>query len=128
MLAFFVFLNVFQTRQYQKGLINGTGMTKKSYWTIFLRAKDRYGYWQNLTEPDAEIARKGIYIFHPVIWDTELWKEMPEEDARYLISKELSMDNRLPRDISRYCRRTGAEREETLDMLVDRIYQRRIGK
>ncbi len=128
LLAFVVFLNVFQTRQYQKGLIHGTGMTKKSYWTIFLRANDRYGYWQNLNEPDAEIARKGIYIFHPIIWDMDSWKEMPEEDARHLIREELSRDKRLPRDISRYCRRTGEEREATLDMLVDRIYQRRTGK
>jgi hypothetical protein len=128
LLAFVVFLNVFQTRQYQKGLIHGTGMTKKSYWTIFLRANDRYGYWQNLTEPDAELARKGIYIYHPMIRDVEHWKEMPEEDAKHLISKELSQDNRLSRDIIRYCRRTGEESEETLDMLVNWTYQRRIGK
>jgi hypothetical protein len=60
-LAFTVFLNVFQSRQYQKGLIHGTGMTKKSYWTIFLSSKDRYGYWQNLSEPDAGMARKGYH-------------------------------------------------------------------
>jgi hypothetical protein len=58
----------------------------------------------------------------------EIWKEMPEEDAKYLIRKELSWDKRLPRDIRLYCKRTGEEQTETLDMLVDRIYQRRKGK
>ena len=128
LMAFTIFLNIFQSRQYQKGLIHGTGMSEKSYWTIFLSSKDRYGYWQNLTEPDSEIARKGIYIFHPVVLDMEIWKEMPEEDAKYLIRKELSWDKRLPRDIRLYCKRTGEEQTETLDMLVDRIYQRRTGK
>ena len=102
-------------------------MTKESYWTIFLSSKDRYGYWQNLSEPDAGMARKGMYIFHPVVLDTELWKSMPEEDAKYLIRKELSWDKRLPRDIRMFCKRTGEKPGETMDMLVDRIYSRRIG-
>jgi hypothetical protein len=128
LLVFTLFLNIFQTRQYQKGLIHGTSMTKKSYWTIFLRANDRFGYWQNLTEPDFELARKGIYVFHPLIWDQEHWKEMPEKDARQMIRKELDQDQRLLKDIRRYCRRTGDRPGKILEMLVDRVYQRRIGE
>ena len=128
LLAFTVFLNVFQTRQYQKVLIHGTAMTKASYWTIFLRLEDRYGYWQNLTEADFELARKGIYVYHPVIWDPEPWKGMSEEHAKIIIRKEIGWDTRLNLDIRRYCRRTGTGRQEVMDMLVDRIYRRRIGE
>jgi hypothetical protein len=126
LLAFTVFLNIFQTKQYQRVLIHGVGMTKKSYWTIFLRLEDRYGYWQNLTEPDYELARKGIYVFNPVIGGDERLKDMPEEEGKSTIRKEISGDRRLGRDLRRYCRRTGAGQQETLDMVVDRIYQRRL--
>jgi hypothetical protein len=126
LLIFTVFLNIFQTWQYKEGLIHGTGMTKQSYWTIFLRSADRYGYWQNLTDPDFELARRGIYVYHPFIWDAELWKGFSEEEAKFIIVKEISWDRRLNKDISRYCKRTGAGKQETLDMVADRIYQKRI--
>lgn len=127
LLLFTVFLNIFQTKQYQKVLIHGTGMTKKSYWTIFLRSEDRYGYWQNLRQPDFELARKGIYVYHPVVPGDDPLKELSEAEAKIIIARELSGDRRLARDIRRYCRRTGARREEVRDMVVDRVYQRRIG-
>ena len=126
LLVFTVFLNIFQTWQYQEGLIHGTGMTKKSYWTIFLQTKDRYGYWQNLTEPDFELARKGIYVYNPVVGGDELLKGMSEEGGKSMITREILRDRRLGRDIRRYCRRTGSGKQETLDMVVDRIYQRRV--
>jgi len=126
LLVFTIFLNIFQTWQYQEGLIHGTGMTKKSYWTIFLRSADRYGYWQNLTDPDFELARRGIYVYHSIIWDHELWKGFSEEEAKFIIVKEISWDRRLNKDIRRYCKRTGTGKQETLDMVVDRIYQKRV--
>jgi hypothetical protein len=125
LLAFTIFLNIFQTWQYKEGLIHGTGMTKKSYWTIFLQTEDRYGYWQNLTEPDFELARKGIYVYNLIIGGNEGLKEMSEEDGKSMITREISRDRRLKKDIRRYCRRTGKGQQETLDMVVDRIYQRR---
>ena len=126
LLVFTVFLNIFQTWQYQEGLIHGTGMTRQSYWTVFLRSADRYGYWQNLTNPDFELARRGIYVYHPIILDPELWKGLSEEDAKFIIVKEISWDKRLNKDIRRYCKRTGAGKQETLDMVADRIYQKRV--
>jgi hypothetical protein len=127
-LGFFVFLNIFQTCQYTKVLIHHVGMTKKSYWTIFLRAKDRYGYWQNLTEPDYDLARKGIYVFNPLLEGDQRLKNMPEDDARFMLTDEIRQDRRLAKDIRRYCKRTGTPRQEALDMVVDRIYDERVNK
>ena len=39
LLSFFVFLNVFQTWQYHKGMIHGTHMSEAVYWKIFLKTK-----------------------------------------------------------------------------------------
>ncbi len=44
------------------------------------------------------------------------------------IMKEVSGDRQLTRDIRRYCKRTGEGQQETLDMVVDRIYQKRMNK
>lgn len=127
-LTFLVFLNIFQTYQFRAVLIHWVGMTKKSYWTIFLRAKDRYGYWQNLTEPDYVLARKGIYVYNPIIEGDERMKTMPEEDAKFMLTDEIRQDRRLARDIRRYCKRTGTGKQEALDMVVDRVYDYRVNR
>jgi len=123
-LSFLVLLNVFQTYQYNSVLIHWNSMTKKSYWTIFLRSKDRYGYWQNLTEPDLELARKGIYVYYPVIRKNERLLEMNEEEGREYVLYNLRKDRSLIRDIKRYAGRTDTDRLEALDMVADRAYRR----
>ena len=123
-LAFVLFLNVFQTRQYHNVLIHWVGMTKESYWTIFLRLEDRYGYWQNLTEPDSELARKGIYVYYPVMGKDKRLLEMNEEEGREYVLYNLRKDRRLIRDIKRYAGRNDVSNIEALDMVVDRAYQR----
>jgi len=122
--GFLVFLNIFQTYQYKAVLIHWDGMSKNSYWSIFLRAKDQYGYWQNLSEPDYDLARKSVYVFNPIIKNDKI-KNMTEEDGRSYLADEIRQDRSLVRDIKRYCRRTGAGRQEALDMVVNRIYQER---
>ncbi|MFC2112797.1 hypothetical protein ACFLTA_05960, partial [Bacteroidota bacterium] len=123
-LVFLMFLNVFQSWQYQHVLIHWVGMTKKSYWSIFLSSKDRYGYWQNLTEPDYELARQGIYIYYPVIGKDEKLLEMDEEEGKEYVEYYLSWDRRLKKDIKRYARRNETSVEETYDMVINRAYER----
>ncbi len=123
-LVFVLFLNVFQTWQYHRVLIHWVGMTKESYWTIFLRPKDRYGYWQNLTEPDYELARKGIYVYYPVIGEDERLLEMNKEEGKEYVLYNLRKDRRLIRDIKRYARRNDLSNLEALDMVVDRSFHR----
>jgi len=123
-MTFLIFLNIFQTYQYNSVLIHWNSMTKKSYWTIFLRSKDRYGYWQNLTGPDLELARKGIYVYYPLIGKNERLMEMNEEEGREYVLYNLRKDRGLIRDIKRYAGRTDTDRLETLDMVADRAYRR----
>ncbi len=122
--VFFVFLNVFQMFQYKSVLIHWDGMTKDSYWTIFLRAKDRYGYWQNLNQADNELARKGIYVYFPVLEREHKLKDMPEEDGKIWLTDEIRGNRRLIKDIRRYSRRSGTNRQEALDMVIDVVYQK----
>ncbi len=123
LLAFAVFLNIFQTRQYQKVLIHWMGMTKKSYWTIFLKTKDHYGYWQNLTEPDYRLAKKGIYVYYPILGKDERLLAMDLEEGKSYVWYRLRSDKRLLRDIRRYCKRTDTPTQEAIDMVVDRAYE-----
>ena len=61
-LAFLIFLNIFQTWQYSHGRLHWVGMTRETYLKAFLRASPVPGYWQKLSMPDFELARKGIYV------------------------------------------------------------------
>jgi len=38
-ISFFVFLNLFQTWQYNKGILHGSMMNESMYWRIFLTTK-----------------------------------------------------------------------------------------
>ena len=52
-------LSIFQNYQYREGLIHYHGMTKKTYWGVFLKEKYPPGYWEDLDIPDYEAAKKG---------------------------------------------------------------------
>jgi len=121
--VFFVFLNIFQTFQFKAVLIHWDGMTKESYQTIFLRSKDRYGYWQNLTQADNDLARKGIYVYYPVLERDHKLKHMPEDDGRIWLTDEIRKNRRLIKDIRRYSRRSGENPQEALDMVIERVYE-----
>ncbi len=119
----FVFVNVFQTFQYKAVLIHWDGMTKESYKTIFLRSKDRYGYWQNLTRADTDLAQKGIYVYYPVLEKDHELKHMPEDAGRLWLADEIRKNRRLIKDIRRYSRRSGENRQKALDMVIDSVYE-----
>jgi hypothetical protein len=60
-LTFFTFLNIFQMYQYSYRYIHQIAMTKKAYWSQFLR----WGHTDNFTDylifPNVDYALKGIY-------------------------------------------------------------------
>jgi hypothetical protein len=64
-IALFIALNLFQTRQYYFGSIHFVGMTKEAYWHQFLKLKPYGEYYYLLTIPDMQKARQGIYVFEP---------------------------------------------------------------
>jgi hypothetical protein len=58
LLAFFIFLNLFQSWQSQICLIHWDSMSKDAYWEAFLKTKFPDDYNLLLSEPDYENARK----------------------------------------------------------------------
>lgn len=61
-----IYLNQFQTHQYRNGSIHYVGMNKEAYWHSFLKPKPDREFYNKLTIPDYEKARKGIYEFNPL--------------------------------------------------------------
>ena len=56
-----IWFSYFQMRQYNRGAIHYWWMNKDTYWETFLRRRPTERYWQLITIPDYEKARKGIY-------------------------------------------------------------------
>ena len=69
--------NNFQIHQYRRGAIHYWWMNKEAYWETFLRRKPTERYWELITIPDYEKARKGIYV----AIDPEESKEEESPDA-----------------------------------------------
>ena len=65
LVGFLLFLNLFQTYQYRKGIIHYDSMTKEAYWGVFLKKHHPHDYYQLLEKPDYQKARKGIYEIVP---------------------------------------------------------------
>ncbi len=80
MLGAIVYLNIFQSMQYNKGYIHYMRMSKKSYWAVFLNMTPGQDYWDNLVRPDYVAAKKGEYY--------------TETEIPYGLEKELGMTGR----------------------------------
>ncbi len=57
-----VLFNIFQTQQYTHQAIHYWWMNKDAYWETFLKLRPTDKYWDLITIPDYEKARKGIYV------------------------------------------------------------------
>lgn len=63
LIAFFIFLNIFQTHQYYKGAIHWGSMTREAYWDSFLRTEPSDRFKSLLKHPDYQLAKKGLVGF-----------------------------------------------------------------
>jgi hypothetical protein len=72
--GWFIFLNIFQTRQYYFGSIHWEGMTKEAYWDSFLHYRPSEKFQQLIRYPDNKKALQGIYEDLPV-------RRPPEKDT-----------------------------------------------
>ncbi len=66
-LIFFIYLNLFSTKQYYKKIIHWDSMTKESYWAHFLKDEHVKNWVSLLDRPDLKKALKGIYESIPTI-------------------------------------------------------------
>lgn len=55
----FIALNIFQTRQYYKGVIHWDAMSKYTYWDSFFRTKVAPNFYDHVEKPDYKAAMKG---------------------------------------------------------------------
>lgn len=60
--AVLIWFNTFQIRQYKNTAIHWWWMNKNTYWETFLKLKPTGKYWDMVTLPDYEKARKGNYV------------------------------------------------------------------
>lgn len=86
--------NTFQIRQYRKNAIHYWWMNKEAYWETFLKQYTTERYWQVLTKPDYEKARKGVYVEIPFISEKQRnIRRFNEEYKNYLLNQESLMDS-----------------------------------
>jgi len=64
--AWFIFLNIFQTRQYYFGSIHWEGMTREAYWDSFFRYRPSERFNELIRYPDTKKALQGVYEDLPV--------------------------------------------------------------
>ncbi len=126
LMAFLLYMNQFQTFQYNKGYIHHTGMTKKAYWLNFLAFRGDGSCWNMLSLPDAELARLGIYYDYYTGTDNTPLKEMEEDEGMALVREEIKGDKKLQRQIYRHSKRTGQTPGEVQEMVVERVYEYKI--
>jgi len=120
-----VSLQQLQTAQYNHGAIHYVSMDKDAYWHQYFKVKGR-GHWLLLSDPDHQLARKGIYYYYDWNADYDAFREMDETVAKQEIYAELTSSPKMMRSIKRYARRTGMSEEEALQMVIDRIYGEKI--
>ncbi len=59
LVVFFIYLNIFQSRQYRTGLIHYESTSKELYWTVFLKNQWPDNYDELVDHPDSEKAFRG---------------------------------------------------------------------
>ncbi len=73
--AFFVYLNLFQTWQYKTGLLHYDSMTSKAYFTHFLKSEVNVRHYTELRHPDYKRALNGLpFEFAPTQQGREYFK------------------------------------------------------
>lgn len=60
LLAFFIYLNFFQTEQYRKTIIHYDSMTREAYWRVFLHQHFPENHETLYKQPDYDGAKKGL--------------------------------------------------------------------
>lgn len=89
-----IWYNTFQIRQYRQGAIHYSWMNKEAYKETFLKRKPTQRFWQVLTIPDQEKARKGIYVEKPFPYTREENKRtLRKEMMKHLKKQQTPMDS-----------------------------------
>ncbi|MFO7671942.1 MAG: hypothetical protein R6W31_19955, partial [Bacteroidales bacterium] len=118
-----VLLQQVQTYQCKKGLIHHDGMSKEAYWNNFLKLYNHPEFFNSLTLPDYDLARKGIYLFYVYGEKNEDLKEMGEEKGREVLIAKIESDRKLLGEVEAYARRSGKTLDEAVQEVAAKMYQ-----
>jgi hypothetical protein len=86
--------NTFQIRQYRNNAIHFWWMNKEAYWETFLKLHPTPEYYEVLTKPDYDKARKGIYEAVPIKTKKEKRREtFDKEFDTHIRNRQNVMDS-----------------------------------
>ena len=117
---------VFQTFQYRYLSIHWEGMTWPAYRENFMKLRPHGKYWQLLSIPDSELARKGIYVYYITGENISLLEKLNESERIQYIEHQIRQDRKLMKEIYRYADRSSISQEKALEMVAKRIYEQKM--
>ncbi|MGC9375689.1 MAG: hypothetical protein ACP5DQ_11690, partial [Bacteroidales bacterium] len=89
-----ILFNIFQIQQYTHQAIHYWWMNKEAYWETFLKLRPTERYWQLITLPDYEKARKGIYVEIKPEYEKKANNNIPsEKEILNHISENIKKDS-----------------------------------
>lgn len=123
LVIFFVFLQQFQSYQYTHSLIHFDGMNRETYRMSFLRLYNHPEFFNSLTIPDYDLARKGIYVYYVLGENNEDLSEMGEEKGRDVLIAKIEGDRKLLGEVNFYAKRSGKTIDEALREAAALMYK-----
>jgi hypothetical protein len=121
--TFLIFLQQFQTYQYTKGFIHYNGMNKYTYWHSFMRLGWHPQYWNSLTLPDYDLARKGIYVFYRSGDNHDDLMALGKDKGTEVLEQRVRADKKLYREVERYARRTNTPVGTATAEVAEQMYK-----
>ncbi len=121
-----IYMNIFQTWQFQHQLIHYVGMTRQAYWNNFLTGNPKTSFWKKLSIPDFPLARKGIYYYYNTGDTYDAFKKMSLDEARDSVREEMLANGSLMKDIRDFARRNDITADSSLEMVVDHVAEMKI--
>jgi hypothetical protein len=105
-LTLLIGFNQFQTRQYVNAAIHWWWMNKEAYWETFLKLRPTARFWEVVTLPDYDAARKGIYReIKPNVTNKAAnaaeWKHITEESLLEWLSLKIKNDTAYENSLNR---------------------------
>ena len=88
----------------------------------FLKLHNHPDYWNSLTIPDYDLARKGIYVYYVTGDQGEDLQEMGEEKGREVLIAKIEGDRKLFGEVKSYARRSGKTLDEAVQEVAAQMY------
>ncbi len=98
-------------------------MNRETYWMNFLKLYNHPDFWNSLTIPDYDLARKGIYVYYVSGDKNEDLQEMGEEKGREVLIAKIEGDRKLLGEVRFYAKRSGKTLDEAVQEVATQMYK-----